>query len=167
MQAAVGVAQLGKLAGFVAARRRNFDRLFAGLEGLQEYFVLPEATPGAEPSWFGFPLAVRPAAPFTRHDVLQRLTQRKIATRLIFGGNLTRQPAYAGVRYRQVGALANSDFVMNQAFWIGVYPGLEAAMIDHVIGVLDEFTREATVRGRVAHIPPPHFRSRATADHLS
>jgi CDP-6-deoxy-D-xylo-4-hexulose-3-dehydrase len=167
MQAAVGVAQLGKLAGFVAARRRNFDRLYAGLEALQEYFVLPEATPGAEPSWFGFPLAVRPGAPITRHDVLQRLAERKIATRLIFAGNLTRQPAYAGVQYRQVGALANSDFVMNQAFWIGVYPGLDAAMIDHVIGVLDEFARDPSVRGRVAHIPPPHFRSRATADHLS
>lgn len=133
MQAALGVAQLEKLDGFVAARRRNFDRLRAGLEPLEEFFLLPEATPGSEPSWFGFPVAVRPGAPFGRAEVVRRLNERKIGTRQIFAGNLLRQPAYQGVPHRKIGDLANSDFVMERAFWVGVYPGLTDAMIDAIV----------------------------------
>lgn len=136
MQAAVGVAQLRKLSGFVAARRRNFQRLYEGLRGLEEFFILPEATAGAEPSWFGFPLAVRPGAPFTRAQVVRHLEAHKIGTRLLFGGNLVRQPAYRGRPYRVVGDLANSDFVMNRVFWIGVYPGLSPQMLDYVVETL-------------------------------
>ncbi len=142
MQAAVGVAQLAKLADFIAARRRNFDLLYAGLAPLQEYFVLPEATAQSEPSWFGFPIAVRPEAPFTRNEVVRHLESHGVATRLLFGGNLVRQPAYANVSYRQVGALENADFVMNQVFWIGVFPGLTTTMLDHVADVFAIFVRE-------------------------
>ncbi len=158
MQAAVGVAQLGKLADFREARRRNFRRLREGLSGLSEVFLLPEATPGSDPSWFGFPLAVRPGGPFTRADVLARLTERKVATRAIFAGNLVRQPAYADVAHRRVGDLANSDFAMNHAFWVGVYPGLGDEAIDYVVGVLEELVGEAARR----HIPAPHFSGKAT-----
>lgn len=133
MQAAVGVAQLEKLDGFIAARRHNFRRLEAGLGDLREFFVLPEATPGSDPSWFGFPISVRDGAPFSRRDVVRFLDARKVATRQVFAGNLLRQPAYREIEHRQVGALANTDFVMSRSFWIGVYPGMTDAMLDYVI----------------------------------
>jgi CDP-6-deoxy-D-xylo-4-hexulose-3-dehydrase len=133
MQAAVGVAQLQKLGGFIDARRRNFARLSEGLRDLGEYFVLPEATAGAEPSWFGFPIAVREGAPFTRNRVIHELEQRKIATRLLFGGNLVRQPAYQNAVHRVAAPLTNTDFIMNQVFWIGVFPGITPAMMDYVV----------------------------------
>jgi len=133
MQAAVGVAQLKKLDGFVDARRRNFAALREGLRGMEEFFILPEATACSEPSWFGFPIAVREGAPFTRNQVTRYLEDRKIATRLLFGGNLVRQPAYQGRDYRVVGDLRNADFVMNQVFWIGVYPGIGPAMMDYML----------------------------------
>ena len=138
MQAAVGVAQLEKLDGFIAARRRNFQVLHAGLRGLEEFFILPEATPGSDPSWFGFPIAVRPDAPFSRNQVTRHLEDRKIATRLLFGGNLIRQPAYEGRAYRVVGSLENTDFVMNQVFWIGLFPGISPEMIEHMLDSLHE-----------------------------
>jgi CDP-6-deoxy-D-xylo-4-hexulose-3-dehydrase len=133
MQAAVGVAQLKKLDGFVEARRRNFAALGEGLRGMEEFFILPEATACSEPSWFGFPIAVREGAPFTRNQVTRYLEDRKIATRLLFGGNLVRQPAYQGREYRVVGDLRNADFVMNQVFWIGVYPGIQPAMLEYML----------------------------------
>lgn len=133
MQAAVGVAQLDKLASFVAARRENFRRLHEGLRDLEEFLILPQATPRSEPSWFGFPIAVRPGAPFTRNQAVAHLESKQIATRLLFGGNLVRQPAYQKINHRRIGTLENSDFVMNQVFWIGVYPGLEPAMVDYMI----------------------------------
>jgi CDP-6-deoxy-D-xylo-4-hexulose-3-dehydrase len=133
MQAAVGVAQLQKLGGFISARRANFNALREGLRELEEFFVLPEATPGSEPSWFGFPIAVRPEAPFSRNQVVRQLESRKIATRLLFGGNLVRQPAYKGREFRVVGPLTNTDFVMNQVFWIGLYPGITPAIVDYMI----------------------------------
>jgi CDP-6-deoxy-D-xylo-4-hexulose-3-dehydrase len=133
MQAAVGVAQLQKLEGFIAARRRNFAAIRDGLRSLDEHLILPEATPGTEPSWFGFPIAVRPEAPFTRADLIRKLGNRKIATRLLFGGNLVRQPAYRDSGFRVAGSLERTDFVMERVFWIGVYPGLTPAMIEYVI----------------------------------
>jgi len=135
MQAAVGVAQLKKLPAFIEARRRNFRLLYEGLKDLEEFFILPQATPGSEPSWFGFPLALRPEAPFTRDAVVRYLEKHKIATRLLFGGNLIRQPAYREVPYRVVRELKNSDFVMSHVFWIGVYPGLSPAMLDYALEV--------------------------------
>ena len=133
MQAAVGVAQLQKLEGFIDARRRNFARLRENLRDLEEFFILPEATAGAEPSWFGFPIAVRADAPFTRNRVIHELERRKIATRLLFGGNLVRQPAYQNVAHRVAAPLVNTDFIMNQVFWIGVFPGITPAMLDYVL----------------------------------
>ncbi len=139
MQAAVGVAQLKKLPSFVDARRRNFRRIYDGLKDMENLFILPAATPGSDPSWFGFPIAVRLEAPFTRIALTRYLEERKIATRLLFGGNLVRQPAYRDVPHRIVGDLRNADFVMNQVFWIGVYPGLEPAMLDYVIDTFHQF----------------------------
>jgi CDP-6-deoxy-D-xylo-4-hexulose-3-dehydrase len=140
MQAAVGVAQLDKLPAFIEARKRNFRRLHEGLRELDEFFILPEATPGSEPSWFGFPLAVRPSAPFSRVQVIRALEDRKIATRLLFGGNLVRQPAYRDAPHRVAGSLENSDFVMNQVFWIGVYPGITPEMADYTITSLRQIS---------------------------
>jgi CDP-6-deoxy-D-xylo-4-hexulose-3-dehydrase len=135
MQAAVGLAQLDKLPGFIEARRRNFRILHDGLRDLAAYIILPEATAGSEPSWFGFPIAVRPDAPFDRDQVIRHLEAHKIGTRLLFGGNLVRQPAYNNVPYRVVGDLSNSDFVMTQVFWIGLYPGLTDEMLAFVLDV--------------------------------
>jgi CDP-6-deoxy-D-xylo-4-hexulose-3-dehydrase len=139
LQASIGVAQIKKLPQFIAARKRNYSILRAGLQDLQEFFILPEATPNSDPSWFGFPLTVKPDAPFSRADVIRFLEQRKIASRALFGGNLTRQPAYSDVRYRKVGSLPNSDLVMNQLFWIGVYPGITEEMLHYVIETFHEF----------------------------
>ena len=136
MQAAVGVSQLKKLPGFIATRRTNFQRLWEGLADLQEFFRLPVATPNANPSWFGFAIAVRPESALTREHVIKALEQKKIATRLLFGGNLLRQPAYAGINFRQVGPLPNTDDVMRNVFWIGVFPGLSHAMIDYMVDTL-------------------------------
>jgi CDP-6-deoxy-D-xylo-4-hexulose-3-dehydrase len=141
MQAAVGVAQLERLPGFIAARRHNFAYLRAALDDLADVLVLPEPQPGSEPSWFGFPLLVRDGAPFTRDALVQFLEGRRIATRLLFGGNLVRQPAYEGLTYRVVGDLANSDRVMRGAFWVGVYPGLTEPMLDWVATSIREFCR--------------------------
>ena len=138
MQAAVGVAQLKKLPAFIEARKRNFAYLKSGLKDAQEHFVLPEATPNSDPSWFGFPLLVRETAPFSRNALIDFLYERKIGTRQLFGGNLVRQPAYADLNYRVVGDLRASDRVMNQAFWIGVYPGLTPPMLDYVLETINE-----------------------------
>ena len=133
MQAAVGVAQLAKVDSFIEARRRNFACLREGLAGLEEFFILPQATEGTEPSWFGFPIGVREDAPFSRNQVTAFLEERKIATRLLFGGNLIRQPAYNESKYRIAAPLVHTDFVMNNVFWIGVYPGIRQSMTDYVI----------------------------------
>ena len=143
MQAAVGLAQLQKLPGFIQRRRQNFQTLYNALLDLEDFLILPEATPGSEPSWFGFPIAVRVNAPFSREELLRYLEKRKIGTRLLFGGNLTRQPAYKGVPYRRIGDLENADFVLSQVFWIGVYPGLTPAMVEYMIDSLRSFCKKA------------------------
>ncbi len=139
MQAAVGVSQLKKLPRFIAARRKNFDYLYAGLKKFDGVLMLPVSTPDSEPSWFGFPLAVKPDAPFTRDQLTRHLDDAKIGTRLLFGGNLVRQPAYEDIQKRVVGDLANTDFVMRQVFWIGLYPGLTEQMLDYTIRIIGEF----------------------------
>jgi CDP-6-deoxy-D-xylo-4-hexulose-3-dehydrase len=141
MQAAVGVAQLRKLPTFIETRRRNFEFLYEGLSDLEEFFILPQATPNSEPSWFGFPLAVRKEAPFSRDDVLRYLESYKIATRLLFGGNLLRQPAYVDIHHRKIGELKNSDFVMNQVLWMGVWPGLTEKMLTFVVETLHRMVK--------------------------
>lgn len=139
LQAAIGLAQLDRLDGFVAARRRNADRLREGLADLAEFLILPEATPRSEPSWFGFPITLAPGAPVERPALIRHLEDARIATRLLFGGNLIRQPYMIGREYRVHGGLAMSDLVMNRSFWIGVYPGLGPSHIDHMIGTLRGF----------------------------
>jgi len=143
MQAAVGLAQLGRVPGFVAARARNWARLADGLVDLEPYFVLPRATPHSDPSWFGFALTVRPDAPFDRNALIQYLDERKIGTRLLFGGNLTRQPAYAEATYRVVGDLAVTDEVAEGTFWVGVYPGLTDPMLDYMVECFHAFASSA------------------------
>ena len=139
MQAAVGVAQLDKLPDFIAARKRNWQLLYDGLKQYEEFFILPQATPNSDPSWFGFLLTVRPDAPFSRNDLVQFLEANQIATRLLFSGNITRQPAYQNIPYRVVGDLTNTDIVMNQTFWIGVYPRITPDMIAYVLSVFAQF----------------------------
>lgn len=139
MQAAVGVAQLKKLPEFIAARRKNFNRLFEGLKKYEEFFILPQTTPKSEPSWFGFLLTVRPGAPFTRFEIVQHLESRRIATRQLFGGNLLAQPAYQNIEHRISGDLTNTEIVSTNTFWIGVYPGLTDEMIDFMIATVHEF----------------------------
>lgn len=141
MQAAVGVAQLDHLDGFITARRRNFERLRRGLATLEEFLVLPQATPGTEPSWFGFPITLRETSPIDRHALLLKLQDRNIGTRLLFGGNLVRQPYMAGRDFRVAGPLTNADIVVDRTFWIGVYPGLGEPEIDFVIETLRDMFR--------------------------
>jgi len=143
MQAAVGVAQLKKLPSFIAARRKNFNRLYEGLKKYEEFFVLPATTPKSEPSWFGFLLTVRPGAPFTRYDIVQHLEAHRIGTRQLFGGNLLAQPAYQNIEHRVSGTLKNTEIVSTGSFWIGVYPGLSDEMIDFMIETISVFIEKS------------------------
>jgi CDP-6-deoxy-D-xylo-4-hexulose-3-dehydrase len=138
MQAALGLSQLKKLELFIKRRRANFDYLYRGLSEIDS-LLLPKATPKSEPSWFGFPITIRPDSGINREALLRYLDGRKIGTRLMFAGNIVRQPAYKNVEFRIVGDLKNSDTVMNQTFWIGVYPGLTTQMLDYVIESIGEF----------------------------
>jgi CDP-4-dehydro-6-deoxyglucose reductase, E1 len=139
MQAAVGRAQLRKLPGFVEKRKENFKLLYAGLKKFEDRLILPFATPGSDPSWFGFLLSVREGQPFTRTELVQYLNNNKIHTRNLFGGNLLRQPAFMNIEHRVAGNLANTDFIMNNTFFIGVYPGLGKPEIDYMIEMFTQF----------------------------
>lgn len=138
IQAALGISQLTRIEEFGIARRRNWQRMRCTLDGVPG-LLLPEPTPGADPSWFGFVLTVRPDASYTRRGLCDFLESRKIATRRFFGGNLTRHPAYEGREYRVVGDLSNSDIVTESTFWVGVYPGLTDEMIDYIASSIAEF----------------------------
>ncbi|MBX3410427.1 MAG: lipopolysaccharide biosynthesis protein RfbH [Phycisphaeraceae bacterium] len=146
MQAAIGLSQLKKLPGFVAKRRENFAALSAAFlaEGLDEHFTLPRATPGSDPSWFGFLLTIREGSPLSRRAVVSHLEEQKIGTRLLFAGNLTRQPAFKGVEYRISGGLTHTDTLMERGFWIGVWPGIDAQRIEYIIGVFKDMCRRMT-----------------------
>lgn len=141
MQAAVGVAQLDHLEGFIAARRRNFDLMTELLTPLEDVFIMPEATPNSEPSWFGFPITIRENAPFSRDELVQYLDANGIGTRLLFGGNLIRQPYMRGRNYRVVGELANADIVTERTFWIGIYPALGADQLGYVADMTHKFVK--------------------------
>jgi CDP-6-deoxy-D-xylo-4-hexulose-3-dehydrase len=149
MQAALGASQLTKLPAFIARRKENFAYLRQKLQPLEDLLVLPHATSSADPSWFGFPIGIRQDAPISRLELTGALEAKKIGTRLLFGGNLARQPAYQGSQYRVIGTLPNTDYVLNQVFWIGVYPGLTQEMLDFVAETVLEFaatSRTAPVR---------------------
>jgi len=146
MQAALGVTQIAKLPDFIQHRKANFKHLHSALKALEDDLLLPEATPGSDPSWFGFPIGVRPTAPFTRDAIIRALESRKIGTRLLFAGNLLRQPAYKDCEYRVIGTLPNTDFVMNNVFWIGVYPGLTIEMLDFIAETILNFAADAKLQ---------------------
>jgi len=141
MQAAVGLAQIPRIDEFVNARRQNYAFLRQQLKAFETYFILPEATHNSNPSWFGFPLTVRKGSGFTRNDLVKHLNGKNIGTRLLFGGNLLRQPYMAGRSYRTAGEIVNADVVMNDTFWVGVYPALNEESLGYVVEVIDGFIK--------------------------
>jgi CDP-6-deoxy-D-xylo-4-hexulose-3-dehydrase len=143
MQAALGVSQIAKLPYFIERRKENFVYLMKALKPLEEYLALPVAGEHADPSWFGFPIGVKEGAPFTRDQLTRELDAKKIGTRLLFAGNLLRQPAYEGLEYRVIGDMSGSDYVMNHVFWIGVFPGLTNEMLDYVVETMSAFAEKA------------------------
>lgn len=145
MQAAIGLAQINKLPFFIEKRIENFEYYYKALKDYEDYFILPKKHPKAHPSPFGFVLTVKEEAPFKKNDIIQYLESKGIATRMLFGGNLTRQPAYLDSKYRVVGDLKNSDYIMNNTFWIGVYPGITEQMREYVIEQFSAFIKSKTV----------------------
>ena len=139
MQAAVGLAQMDRLEGFIADRRKNFDYLSQALKDLEDILILPQATKNSNPSWFGFPITLREGGSEKRDDLVRFLDGNKIGTRLLFGGNLLKQPYMKGRNYRVVGETVNSDIVMNSTFWIGLYPGLTNAHLEYTVVRIKEF----------------------------
>jgi len=141
IQAAIGLAQLDKLPDFVASRKDNFARLYEGLKPYEEFLILPTWSERADPSWFAFPITVRPSAPFTRRDLVTWLEERNVETRLLFAGNIVRQPGYRHIEHRTVGDLPNSDLVLRSTFFVGVYPGLDDARIAYMLETFAGFIR--------------------------
>ncbi len=139
IQAALGTVQLEKLPGFIKKRKHNFQRLFEGLKPYEEHLILPHWSERADVSWFAFPITVRPEAPFNRQELVRWLEDARIETRLLFAGNIIKQPGYRDMKCRLVGKLANSDLVMRNSFFIGVYPGLDDVRINYVLGKFEEF----------------------------
>ncbi len=142
MQAAIGVEQLKKLPQFIKSRKSNYLFLKNELKKYEKCFILPEATQNSEPSWFGFPILVKDNATFTRDEIVRNLNENKIATRMLFGGNLLKQPAYKNIKYKVFGSLENTDSVMNNLFWIGVYPGLTNEMLVYMVKIIKEFIKK-------------------------
>ncbi len=135
-QPAIGLSQLKKLPGFIAKRNENFAYLSEKLKSLEKHLLLPHATPGSQPSWFGFPITVKPESTLKRGDLVPLLEKNKIGTRLLFGGNLVRQPAYAEIQKRVVGELMNTDRIMNDTFWVGIYPALGREHMDYIAATM-------------------------------
>ena len=142
MQAACGVSQLKKINKFIEKRKENFIKIKEKLEKFSKYLILPKAQENSDPSWFGFLISVKEKAPFTRNDLVKYLNECKIGTRLLFAGNIIKQPYMKGRNYRIVGDLTNSDFIMNNTFWIGVYPGINNEMIDYIYRIFYKFIEE-------------------------
>ena len=139
MQAAVGLSQLQKLTSFIETRKKNFAWLHERLQTVKEFFILPEATKNSEPSWFGFPLTIRENANFHKNELTQFLSENGVDTRPIFAGNMTKQPYFQNLKYRKNEELKNTDLVMNNSFWIGVYPGLDQKMLEYVAKTIEKF----------------------------
>lgn len=139
MQAAIGVAQLKKLPMFIEMRKANFNKLYNGLKKYEEYLMLPEATPNSDPAWFGFPFNVRENSKFTRKNLAEFLEDNKIITRQLFAGNITKQPAYKDVEYRIASSLVNTDYIMHNTIFIGVYPGIDDVRMNYILSVFDKF----------------------------
>ena len=145
MQAALGLSQLTHVENFISKRKMNFNYLYSKLAELDE-LILPTATEFSEPSWFGFPISIKPESGVGREDLIAHLNSKKIGTRLLFAGNILRQPAYLGIEHRKISDLKNSDFVMNNSFWIGVFPGLTTEMLDYVAMEIKAFLGHSAKR---------------------
>ena len=141
LQASIGYVQMDKLSSFIEARKNNWEKINKFIESKQDYFIPHQPTSNSEPSWFGYAITVKEGAKFSRDDLVKYLNENRIATRLMFGGNLIKQPAYKGKNFRVHGKLNNADTVMNSTFWIGVYPGLDEEMIDYVLSKIDTFIK--------------------------
>lgn len=139
MQAACGVAQLGKIDAFIKARKDNFNYLTDCLKEIEEFVYLPKATINSDPAWFGYPITIKASSGINRIDLLKYLDQNKIGTRLLFAGNITKQPYFKDIEYRIVGNLNNTDIIMENTFWVGVYPGLTKEMLDHIANSIKVF----------------------------
>ncbi len=141
IQAALGVAQLDKLESFVSKRRDNFDILYKSLKKFEDYFILPKWLDKAEPSWFGFLLTLKDGAPFDRDTLVHFLQDKQIATRYLFAGNIIKQPYFIDnkIEHRVVGGLKNADIIMNNTFWVGVFPGLTTEMMEYIVKCFEEF----------------------------
>jgi CDP-6-deoxy-D-xylo-4-hexulose-3-dehydrase len=139
MQAACGLAQLDSLDSFIVKRKANFKYLKNALLCCSEFLILPEATENSDPSWFGFPITIKDSAPFSRVDVLNFLDKRRIGSRLLFAGNLIHQPYFKDIEYRVSGTLNNTDLIMNNTFWLGVFPGLGTQELDYIASSIAEF----------------------------
>ena len=144
MQAAIGVVQLKKLPAFIKARRKNFDFIYDFLKKYEKYLILPAATKNSRPSWFGFPILVKDNPFFIRNDIVNYLEENKIATRMLMGGNLLKHPAYENIKYRISGKLENTDSIMNNLFWIGVYPGIKKEQLKYIEKIFDSFFKNKT-----------------------
>ncbi len=145
MQAAIGLSQLSKIEQFVEKRRKNFDYLLGLMRNLEQFFILPQPTTNANPSWFGFLMTIRPDVNLSRAELVAYLEERKIGTRLLFGGNLLKQPAYSDVPHRVVGTLENTNTIMDRAFWIGIWPGLEEKHFDYMYQQLNAYLQKVQV----------------------
>jgi len=139
IQSAIGLAQMSSLESFILTRKVNWQYLYDGLVELSDYFILPEATPNSDPSWFGFALSLKHNSKFNRNELIAHLESKKIGTRLMFAGNLTLQPAFQNLKFRVHGDLSNADFITQNTFWIGVWPGLTQEMLEYVIKEIKNF----------------------------
>jgi CDP-6-deoxy-D-xylo-4-hexulose-3-dehydrase len=138
MQAALGVSQLAKAENFISTRRRNFEYLYDHFKDVEK-LIMPRWLPKASPSWFGFPLTIEPSSGVNREELLRHLDEKKIGTRLMFAGNILKQPAYVNAGMRPVGSLANSDIALKHSFWVGVFPGLTEPMLDYLAETIIDF----------------------------